>query len=332
MQRLEILNNENKVNILGRYFVKDNSLYFDNVASGIEFSFYGDFFTISAKTIPHKRINQNYPMYTIISVMIDNTDPLKLPFDIKNEEIKDFSFNVSLGYHHVVIMKADDPLISTFVLENVSANFIQNKAKRKLNIEAFGDSISTGGDNLIIAGPSLDVVPGTGMGSATYATYLSFKLNANISVLARCGLCLYGASSSDQEVVISKIYDKCSTQNLVDWDMNKYTPDLVLINLGTNDELGDLYTPSNFTSALVQFVSDIHKIYKNKPNYIFIAGQMNKNNDLIEAINASSLILKERDINSYVVLANKARRGHPNVFEHQELADKLYELTKKIGY
>lgn len=170
--------NDKRIHFLGRYEIVDDNVFFDNVASGLEFEFTGSSLFLICKTISKPRINKNYPMFTILSVMIDNLNPLEVMVEIHNEDFLSVKIvdNLTIGKHHVTIMKTDDPLISTFVFQGLIADELNSlNFNNRLKLLVYGDSITAGGDNTIIAGPSLDVVPGTGIGSLLMPLYLLLK-------------------------------------------------------------------------------------------------------------------------------------------------------------
>ena len=328
---------DNKIKIHGRYYI-DNEIYcFDNVASGIEIKFKGTSISLNTKTYARPRINKDYPMFTTICILLDNiVDPLLINLNIDNDDLEEISILKDLENkeHTIKIFKTDDPLISTWGIMDIIVDgvILPIDNEKKLNIEVFGDSITSGGDNLIKDGKSLDVVPNSGNGMATYAVFPALELNANINVFSRCGLCLYPASSFDTEVVVSKIYDKVSPVTLKNWDLKKYIPDIVIISLGTNDELGNQFTIDGFKDACINFVLNLEKVYNNNISYIFTYGYMNKNDDIKKALYKVNEFLKDKNIDSYIVEMPKAKIGHPTVEEHLLGSRLMIGLIKRIVY
>ncbi len=306
-----------KIKLCGRYYLDNGAYAFDNVSSGIEIHFKGTSISISAKTYARERINPDYPMYTVVNLNIDGKDYKTI--DVKNNDYETILIADGLdnSIHNITILKTDDPLISTFFVKEV---FVEGELlypiERKISIEAYGDSILSGGDNLIGDGPSLDVVPGTGDGTKTYVTLAAKRLNANVSVFSRCGLCLYPASSLDQEVVVCKIFNKVSTQNLIDWDMNNYNPNVIVVGLGTNDELGNCFSKKDFIKAYEDFIIGLSNIYNKNILFICSYGYMNKDDRIknsikiiVEELKSKSFLIEELEL-------PKAKRGHPSVDEH----------------
>jgi hypothetical protein len=321
-----------RIHILGRYEESDGSLFFDNVVSGIEIEFKGTALSLLCRTIPRPRINKNYPMFTILSVMVDGCDPLRIMSEIHNEELSEVEVANGLEnkWHHAVIMKTDDPLISTFVLSGVVAEELADRNNKRKKLLVYGDSITAGGDNAIIAGPSLDVVPGTGIGTYTYATLFALMADMEISVFAQCGMPLGNFTGDKTAVNMMDIYTHISPQNQNKWDMKRFIPDLIVINLGTNDELGREFDYAEFAKLYEKFIRELNAYYKNK-KYLLICGQMNKSERLVEAVFQVAQDLSDEGITAFAYKTKKARRGHPNVFEHKELAEELFCFAKKAS-
>ena len=321
---------ESRIHVLGRYEKKDGAFLFDNVASGVEFSFRGTSLSLICKTLPRPRINKNYPMFTILSVMIDGKEPCRLMAEIHNEDFEEIKVAEGLEEkdHHVLVMKTDDPLISTFALKGVGAEELLPFENHQKKLLVYGDSITAGGDNAIIAGPSLDVVPGTGIGTYTYATLFSFLSDMEISVLAQCGMPLANFTECPDAINMLEIYEDVSPQNKAKWDMGRFVPDLIMINLGTNDELGKFFDYGKFVEVYEGFIRKIDAYYPNKP-YLLVCGQMNKKPALVEAVFKVAEDMSKEGIKTLAYQSKKARRGHPNVFEHKELAEELYAFAKK---
>ncbi len=322
---------DDRIHILGRYAIEsDSSSSFDNVASGIEFEFVGTSFSLVCKSLPKPRINKNYPMFTILSVMIDNQNPCEMMVEVHNEEFSEIKIaeGLSDSKHHVIIMKTDDPLISTFVLSKVIADDLVSFQSSKKKLLVYGDSITAGGDNTVIAGPSLDVVPGMGIGTYTYATLFSFMADMEISVFAQCGMPLANFTECENAINMLDIYTHISPQNTDEWEMKRFIPDLIMINLGTNDELGKFFDFDSFVEKYKTFIKSLDHLYPNN-KFLLVCGQMNKSDRLVSSIFKVANDLREEGIETFAYEAKKARRGHPNVFEHKELAEELYQFVKK---
>ena len=116
-------------------------------------------------------------------------------------------------------------------------------------IEFIGDSITTGADNPY------------GDGDA-FAWLAGDLLGVEHTQISDPGIALvdgYGASPVGMETA----YYKLQTPNYsttTSWDMSNYTPDLIVVNLGSNDHYSDI-DPNLFQSRYIDFLADIRNTY-----------------------------------------------------------------------
>ena len=357
-----------RMNVYGRtlFDYDENADLVLNVMSGFEVTFRGTYLKVDMKSLPEKAINPDYRLpYSTFCVFVDGKrDPTEnviscatAPNGWDNEErtpIYDWHTytivdGLSEGEHTVMFVKTDDPLISTCLVKNyrTDGKFLSAPEKPALKIEVFGDSITTGGDNMLDRNGdgvlsenegSHDVVPENSNGAATYATYAAFDLNAEINVFARCGICLYGANAGDTVDVVSKIYKQVSPKNRTAWNMYEDIPDIVIINLGSNDQFGDM---SGFSAAYAQMVRELASYYGKDTTFVLVHGfadlTVNKNGATIsptvgEAVETTLNTLKSEGYDVHKITYDNAPYFHPLAAEHRQAANKLTSLLRSLGY
>lgn len=330
---------EEYVNLFGRTVYRTNyqAVQFDNVASGFEVKFEGTAFYAEMRTIKQPKINPNREMYSVICVFIDGEkDPLQTIINVETEAFERYALCEGLPYgeHTVKVLKTDDPLVSSWLVRGYETDgkLLPAPERKKLKIEAYGDSITSGGDSLIGDGPSYDVVPGTGHGAATYATFAAEDLGAEINVFSRSGICLYAASSGDTVNVVEKIYQNVSPLNANPWDLKRYVPDIVVIGLGTNDELGNQFSVSGFAAAIRRMITGLSEIYGKDTTYVCVYGYMNKNNDIENALNSAKATMETEGYNIHSLKFQKAVNGHPSVAEHRAGGYQLSAFLRTLGF
>lgn len=354
----EITNSENvgkKLNLYGRnvYNNEESADEFINVMSGFEVRFAGTFLTAEIKSAPKKQNGAaDAPKFTMWSVFVDGAkDPFERSISVRNKEWETFTIVSDLpnGEHTVKVFKTDDPLISSCYVRNYKTDgkFLEAPKKPELKIECFGDSITSGGDNIPLAEGEtyLGMDPKRCNGGATYMAYAAYELNAELNVFAQIGIPLTGSAG------VANVYSRVSPQRGAKWQMNKFIPDIVVIGLGTNDRRIDssmnayVDTCKNFINTLSTEYGDFAK----KIQYIMVHGFMDDGtatigdkiqtvvNDLeMEGFKICRLQFPEASIkgsNGKLDHADQAPywNGHPLWNEHKSASELLIAKIRSLG-
>ena len=330
-----------EVNLYGRnlFCGAENADEFINVMSGFEVRFRGTRLTAEMKTLPRPRINPNKPMFSTWSVFIDGArDPVERMLSARSEEWAEYTLAEGLaeGEHVVMAVKTDDPLVSSCLVRGYRTDgaFLPRPARPALRMEAFGDSITTGGDNMLGDRPSEDVVPENMNGAATYAAYAAYELGAELNVFARCGICLYGANEGDTVNVVSKIYDRVSPMHAEKWELRRYIPSVVVIGLGTNDQFGNM---AGFSAAYAQFVRELAAAYGKETLFVLVHGfadlAVNQKGEricppLADAVADTARVLRGEGYSVRTLRFDPAPRFHPLYPEHRRAGLLLAETIR----
>ena len=180
---------------------------------------------------------------------------------------------------NVKIVKLSDPYQSVVGIHKISVTSrgdIKPAKEKELKIEFIGDSITCG---IGVDDPNVDGVYCTAScnASKTYAYKVAETFDADYSFFAYSGYgCLSGyrgTTKPDTKATIPPIFDTYGSsmgyfgEDLdpedLQWDFSNYQPDLVIINLGTNDAN---YTKSpekkvEFTESYLAFIKQIKEKY-----------------------------------------------------------------------
>lgn len=112
----------------------------------------------------------------------------------------------------------------------------------------------------------------------SYAMMTARNLKTEISIIAKEGIALLdntGYSNMPQSIGMESIYDKLhfnyDTGEIVNWNFNKYIPQVVVIDIGQNDSIPENYMKKdansyrsiNWKSQYKEFVLNIRRRYKN---------------------------------------------------------------------
>ena len=154
--------------------------------------------------------------------------------------------------------------------EKASAVFDRAKA---MNIQFIGNSITCGYGNMVsieappAGNPLTGFHPENQNAYESYAMQTARNLNAAPMLVCFSGRGMYRNFDSDTIETIPKIYDRIHLQNKNSaiWDHTQQIPDIIVINLGTNDYFGESQNkPLNdsvFIQTYIQFVERLIRYY-----------------------------------------------------------------------
>ena len=174
-----------------------------------------------------------------VSAIVDDNDPVVLALG-HGEETFQLASNLDEGMHTVRIMKRTEANVGdiTFLgFEMDDARPLQEAPAVKHRIEVIGDSITCGyGD--IGEGPGCGFSPDTEDGTRAYGALTAHALGAAYTAVSWSGKGIYRNLDVSDPTTIPLLYDKTLPYESDDWqlwDFSQDVPDVVVINLGTND-------------------------------------------------------------------------------------------------
>ena len=238
--------------LIGRMFDVDGGVACDFTASGIEFEG-----VMSGAVTLSLSCTKN----TYFTVYIDGERSEQRFFaNSSTEEIVVANFDVE-GEHNIRILKQTEPQWSLCVLKNVKlvGSLDDAPAKRDTYIEVIGDSITCGYGNLTVSGTEN---AGTAIyedGTQTYAFLTTEALGADASIVGCSGI---GIDKGWTDFSESDFYPKASfyrDRNGEDYSFFR-VPDLVIINLGTNDQSRGS-TEADFKAGVRELIEYIRDVY-----------------------------------------------------------------------
>lgn len=217
-----------RINYTGRVDVTADStmFYWPGTTAGITFK--GSGVSVKMKSFKEKAF-----FYAIIDK--DDKKPFKFETDNTLRTIN-IAKDLGPGIHTLEIYKLSN---STSV--NVFYGFelygqtqlLKNPDKRTRKIEFYGNSITAGHGVDVPEGGSDSGLPEDFNNYYTYAAITARHYNAKPSIIARSGI---GIMVSWFAEIMPETYDRTAPlDSSSKWDFNKYTPDIVVINLFQND-------------------------------------------------------------------------------------------------
>jgi len=163
---------------------------------------------------------------------------------------------LSKGKHTIEIYRQNESNHCAMNLKSITMKGVpcEKPADRDLLIEFVGDSITAGYGNLVASGTESAGHAKNSDATSTYAFVAAKSLNADITATCRSGHMF-----ATEKPVFSDFY------NQINWirDNTKYTPtrhpDVVVINLGTNDAAhADRTTVTDYTVKALETIKAVH--------------------------------------------------------------------------
>ncbi len=178
----------------------------------------------------------------------------------------------------------------------------------------------------------------------TYATIVSDKLNALHTAIARSGIGAYrnaggpgeGSPDNMQIQYPYTIFNDHSER----WDFSRFTPEVVCINLGTNDLSSPGYKIELYEQAYRNFLATVRGKYP-KASIVLLTGSMLQGevNELQKQVlnriaddfhQAGDKAIYRLDFSPQTGDLGYGACWHPSYAQHQKMADELLPLLKKL--
>lgn len=329
-QKKEIPFNNTKIQYEGRVAFKDSAACINWSGSSINLNFKGA--EISA--ILKDADTSNY-----YNVILDDKVISKIQLDtIKKRYI--LASGLSKGDHKIQLFKRTEwGKGQTFFYgfeTNAEAEILPKSKPKKKKMEFYGDSITCGYGNEDTTGKDSK----TGHFENNYLTYgaiTSRHFDAQFSCIATSGI---GIMVSWFPVIMPEIYDLTDPHDKnTKWDFNKYTPDVIVINLFQNDSwivnqpkneqfknrFGSEKPKENFIiKSYENFVKTIRTKYPNA-SIICVLGNMDATKE--ESKWPNYVVKAVENLNDKKIYTHffpyKNTPGHPKVSEQKDMADSL---------
>jgi len=173
-----------------------------------------------------------------------------------NEKNMNLATFDEVGLHKVYVAKATNSWHGKLTLESLSgALYYSNVEEKQYKFLFYGDSITVGyGINADGTDDSISNEDGT----KTWAALVRDYYDANSQTLCKNGISA-GAKIHCNELMY-EIYDYCSYKYTTKYDLSKFVPDVIMINLGTNDNTA-LYNPGYGVASPSVKASDVTNGY-----------------------------------------------------------------------
>ena len=341
---------KNNVKRIGRTMLANDVLWFSFSASGVEFEFTGKKCTFDLKSdsiFAETNHQARYAVYVDDEIVV--TDVLDKP--LKSVE----AFASDKAETHIIrLLKLSETSDSTMGITHITCDeeaVIKPTADKKLKIEFVGDSITCGYG---VEGTLKDTYS-THNENATkaYAYKTAKKLDADYSLVSLSGYGIISGYTSGDKVEVQqlpKYYDKFGNSygsfNLgkkpreTDWDFSKFTPDIVVINLGTNDNSYTKNDSAKCEEYVQGYVSFLKTVREKNPDatILCVLGVMGQElyPSIEETVRRYTEETKDDKVYSFKLDVQDAGKNgfavdyHPTEASHEHASDQMVEVINSI--
>lgn len=237
---------------------------------------------------------------------------------------------------HIRLEKLNE---AVFAYADVTALEIAGELKtaprrRAKTIEVVGDSISAGFG--VLAGPSEDFTAMTEDGAYTYGALLADKLDAELFLVAASGYGIYMNNDGSTKENMADLYELAqpSRSKTMRWNQQAVHPDLIIVNLGTNDNAAG--APKNKVFEKVKaFISRLSALHPHA-EILWVYGLMNTDyTDILRQAVEDMAAAGHRGRflklpNQSSLSSSTGAAGHPNQETHMKTAAYLLPYAAEL--
>ncbi len=317
---------EQNIRIHGRVpFDADGTAHLWWSFSGFSFRFHGTGFSLSAA------FSDEQPAY--LAVVIDGITHKRA---LNGEET--FSFTVKDGEHTVTVRRASNrtgsPAVRVVDL-SVDGAFLPPPAEKQMKIECIGDSITCGYG--ILGLPSCCCyLAADEDATLNYAAQVAahFDAEARYESISGRGI-VHNCDGTVANLIPTFFGQAGKDANTAPWDFaDGFTPDVVIVNAGTND-VGGGTSEQEMETAAIQFLRDIRARYPNA-KIVWTYGLMNTK--FIPALQRAVDTVRKTDTNVWFLpttpvgqhAGETGANTHPGILGQRRLAKELIAFIKTI--
>lgn len=323
---------ENNVEFIGRFATVTTGVFqFEWSGSTVTAGFEGTEISVILKTVrcgPYGEVDY-------FNVTVDNGKPFVLEVK-KGIDKYNLASELENGYHTVKLTKRTEAQFGSLIqfegFDYGSGKAAPAPARKKRRIEIYGDSISTGyGNEGTEAGFRLNEENA----DLTYCALAANALDAEYTDIALSGHGCYISLSSSTTEVTPAYFNRALYKINTKYRFNQPDPDVVIINLGTNDYAMNV-SEVDFYNAYMDFIANIRKKYPQSYIVCTTCGGTYKALNILQTI-------AERRQNQYndnkigvfaavIEDTNGAygSDGHPSAYGHQQLSAQLAEYLRSV--
>ncbi|QEC42012.1 SGNH/GDSL hydrolase family protein [Pseudobacter ginsenosidimutans] len=273
--------------------------------------------------------NHNY-----ITIVMDDEPPVRLQLKSGSDTIL-LKTKKKKSTHRFLFCKATESNIGYCEIAGIACEALLAPDPLPIRkIEFIGNSITCS------AGSDASVIPcGKGKWEDQHNAYLGYAsitartLQSQWQLTAVSGIGLMH-SCCGMKITMPQVFDKISLhKDTIQWDLNRYQPDVVTICLGQNDGVQD---STEFCSRYIEFLQTLRRHYP-AAELICLTSPMadmklNKvQRNYLQSITASMQVQGDRKVSHYFFskIYNSGCDWHPDLKEHALIAAELTKYIRK---
>ena len=338
------------VKTLGRTHNEEGILWLALSASGVEFTMNG---TSASFTVVSDSMYATEEKQPRIAAYVDGERVVDRCLDAEETVIDIFS-EEEAKEHTITIIKLSEAAESTCGIKNISVTSVGDiapTAEKELKIEFIGDSITCGygvDDEVKEHHFSTHTEDAT----KAYAYKTAKLLDADYSLVSYSGHGIVSGYTTQGKKVAAQQVPAMYTQfarsygnyngfcvSSVSWDFAEFVPDVIVINLGTNDASytgSDETLRAEYSEAYTEFLK---KVRKNNPDAYIICALGVMGDDLYpsveSAVNAFVEESGDAKVSAFRLTPQDGSTGfaadwHPTAVTHDRAAEELTAEIKRI--
>ena len=314
---------EKYVNLFGRVYTQDGKLCFDHPATAIE--------TMIEGTSLSAEIFANAELYVWVMVDGERHERIKITPDKTTYTLVN---GLTAGRHTIRIVNSSEGHLGQICIGTLSADkFYAVPEKSDFSIEFIGDSITAGYGSIGVKGEARTAKNSDAC--STYAYFSAEKLGVDYSTVAVSGICV-SADIWNTGVNMETVYSQKTVLNPSSYDFKKQ-PNVIVLNLGTNDASYLAQNPSYGAQFPYDYVRFLQYIRAKNPNaYILcLYGFATENTTISNGIEAAVQEMNDskiRYLSEGFSGDGSGVNGHPPVGAQRRWGDTLAAYIQKLMY
>ncbi len=191
--------------------------------------------------------------------------------------------NLPFAEHTVTIFRRTEAFCGVAIFLGIdlgnNGKLLSPPPRAKRRIEYIGDSITCGYGNEATRATD-GFLPATEDAYRTYSAIVSRSLNAEYRSICFSGRGVFQNYDLTQENTMFTLFDRNFPQDTLSWDFSRWMPDVVVINLGTNDFAHHIPTEANFVNAYDALLRKVRSYYP-EATIVCLDGSMVSGDNLV---------------------------------------------------